>query len=122
MPVKSKSSMRLTGSKAKLFRGLSDESRLAILEALADGELTVQGIVERTGLSQSNTSNHLGCLRCCGLVRSRQEGRFVRYKIANKYVLQILGRAEALIASTGSLIDECANYRIDGTNGVGRKT
>lgn len=122
MPVRSNDSTRLTGSKAKLFRGLSDESRLAILEALSSGELTVQEIVEQTGLSQSNTSNHLACLRCCGLVKSRQEGRFVRYKVANRYVSQILARAEALLASTGTLIDECSNYRFQGGDSVRRKS
>ena len=56
--------------KAKLFRGFADPSRLAILEALRSTPLNVGEIVEATGLSQSNISNHLGCLRDCGLVVS----------------------------------------------------
>jgi ArsR family transcriptional regulator, cadmium/lead-responsive transcriptional repressor len=48
---------------AKLFRGFSDPSRLAILDTLRNGPLTVGEIVETTGLTQSNVSNHLGCLR-----------------------------------------------------------
>ncbi|MEJ5250189.1 MAG: ArsR family transcriptional regulator, partial [Caldilinea sp.] len=39
---------------AKLFRGFADPSRLAILETLRDGPLTVGEIVQATGLSQSN--------------------------------------------------------------------
>lgn len=58
--------------KAKLFRGFSDPSRLSILEALRNGPLTVGEIVEATGLTQSNTSNHLSCLNDCGLVRRDQ--------------------------------------------------
>lgn len=54
---------QLTSLKAKLFRGFSDSSRLAILEVLRSGSRTVGEIVEATGLTQSNASNHLGCLR-----------------------------------------------------------
>lgn len=54
--------------KAKLFRGFADPSRLAIVEALRSGSMTVTEVVAATGLTQSNTSNHLSCLRDCGLV------------------------------------------------------
>ena len=50
------------GLKAKLFRGFGDSSRLSILECLRQGPLTVGEIVNQTGLSQPNTSNHLACL------------------------------------------------------------
>src|SRR3712207_9473743 len=66
-----------------LFRSLADPSRLAILEALRSGEKTVTELVEATGLSQPNASAHLSCLRGCGLVTSRQAGRFVRYAITD---------------------------------------
>ena len=61
---------------AKLFRGFADPSRLSIMETLRDGEMTVTEIVETTGLGQSNISNHLACLRDCGLVTAEQEGRY----------------------------------------------
>jgi ArsR family transcriptional regulator, cadmium/lead-responsive transcriptional repressor len=48
---------------AKLFRGFSDPSRLSILDALQNGAPTVSEIVTETGLTQSNVSNHLACLR-----------------------------------------------------------
>jgi len=69
------------GLKAKLFRGFSDSSRLSILEALSAGPLIVNEIVERTGLSQSNVSNHLGCLRDCGLVVCEPKGRYMQYQL-----------------------------------------
>ena len=53
---------------AKLFRGFADSSRLSILEALREGERTVSDIVQTTGFTQPNVSNHLSCLRDCGLV------------------------------------------------------
>lgn len=70
---------------AKLCRGLSDPSRLSILEALRSGTLTVSEIVQATGMTQSNVSNHLGGLYDCGLVRRDQEGRFVRYRLSPPY-------------------------------------
>jgi len=71
---------------AKLFRGFSDPSRLAILEALRGGPLTVGEIVKCTGLSQSNVSNHLGCLRDCGLVAAEQNWRHVSYHLSDDRV------------------------------------
>ena len=62
--------MQAIALKAKLFRGLADPSRLSILEALSEGPLTVNTIVERTGLSRTNISNHLRCLSDCDLVTS----------------------------------------------------
>ena len=59
-----------TALKAKLFRGFSDTSRLRFW-TLRYGPLTVSAVVERTGLSQSNVSNHLACLRDCDLVSLR---------------------------------------------------
>jgi hypothetical protein len=60
---------------ARLFRGFADASRLAILEALRAKPLSVSDIVRATGLNQPNVSNHLACLRDCGLVASEQAGR-----------------------------------------------
>jgi DNA-binding transcriptional ArsR family regulator len=52
--------IRSVDLQAKLFRGFADPSRLSVLVALRNGPLTVGEIVEATGLSQSNASNHLG--------------------------------------------------------------
>jgi len=60
---------------SKLFRGRSDPSRLSILDALRAGALTVTEIVEVTGLTQSDVSNHLACLRDGGLAVRQHEGR-----------------------------------------------
>ncbi|WP_345935781.1 MULTISPECIES: ArsR/SmtB family transcription factor [Tistrella] len=99
------------GLQAKLFRGLSDESRLAILEALRDGPLPVGRIVEVTGLSQSNTSNHLRCLSECGLVSAEQQGRFVYYRLADARIEALLQLADDLLAEVGRRIYACTNYR-----------
>ncbi len=96
--------------KSKLFRGFGDSSRLSILDALRNGPLTVAKIVETTGLSQSNASNHLGCLRDCGLVVSEQNGRYVSYRLSDDRVGDMLTLAEALLADVARGVYECTRY------------
>jgi DNA-binding transcriptional ArsR family regulator len=96
--------------KAKLFRGFGDPSRLAILEALRNGPLTVSEIVQETGLSQSNASNHLACLRDCGLVVSEQNWRYVTYHLSDDRVGELLELAEALLADVARGVYECTRY------------
>lgn len=96
--------------KAKLFRGFGDPSRLRIIETLRQNPLTVSEIVESTSLSQSNVSNHLGCLRDCGLVVSEQEGRYVTYRLSDDRVGELLALAEALLADVARGVYECTRY------------
>lgn len=93
--------------KAKLFRGLADPSRLALLDALRDGERTVSELVEATGLSQPNVSGHLACLRGCGLLASRQDGRFVFYSLADPRIVDMLRDAEAVLADVAARVYAC---------------
>jgi DNA-binding transcriptional ArsR family regulator len=96
--------------KTKLFRGLSDSSRLAILNVLRARALTVNEIVERTGLSQSNVSNHLACLRCCDLVIREQQGRYMYYQLSNDRIAQLLDLADELLAEVAQGVSQCQNY------------
>jgi DNA-binding transcriptional ArsR family regulator len=96
--------------KAKLFRGFSDPSRLSILEALRNEPRSVGQIVQMTGLSQSNTSNHLACLRDCGLVSAEQQGRYVVYRLSDDRVHELLALAESLLADVARGVYECTRY------------
>ncbi len=104
-----------TTLKAKLFRGFADPSRLSIVDALREGPLTVTEIVDATGLSQSNASNHLRCLADCGLVRSERDGRYVRYELSDPRVTALVGLAEQLLADVAHGVYACTRYepRID---------
>lgn len=95
---------------AKLFRGFGDASRLAILTILLDGPVRVSEIVERTRMTQSNVSNHLACLKDCGLVKSEQDGRFVRYELADKRVAKLIDIAGDLLADVAENIYDCTRY------------
>lgn len=96
--------------KAKLFRGLADPSRLSILEALRAAPQTVSEVVAATGLSQSNVSNHLACLRDCGLVAREQEGRYVRYELSDPRVATLLRLAEEVLADVAKGVYECTRF------------
>ncbi len=96
--------------KAKLFRGLADRSRLAILEALRGGPQTVGELVRATGLSQPNVSNHLQCLRDCGLVERHRRGRFAFYRLSDGRVDQLLGLAERVLAEVARGVYACTRY------------
>jgi len=96
--------------RAKLFRGFADPSRLSILLALRDGALTVSEIVAATTLGQSNVSNHLSCLKDCGLVVRTQEGRYVRYSLSDRRVAKLLNLADELLADVAKGVYECTRY------------
>lgn len=100
---------------AKLFRGFADPSRLSILESLREGAVTVNEIVETTGLTQSNVSNHLACLRDCGLVVAEQQGRFVYYELSDKRVGRLLNLADELLADVAKGVYECMRYNVKGS-------
>jgi DNA-binding transcriptional ArsR family regulator len=106
---------------ARLFRGLSDRTRLSILLTLLDGERRVTDVVAAVGSSQSNVSNHLACLKECGLVVDRPGNRRqVFYSIARPEVRTLLVAAERLLAETGHHVALCERPEMDAAAWAGR--
>ncbi|MBY6413312.1 winged helix-turn-helix transcriptional regulator [Rhodococcus sp. BP-252] len=101
-----------------LFHSLSDGTRLAIVRRLADGESRVADLVGELGLAQSTVSAHVACLRDCGLVTGRPQGRQVFYSLTRPELLDLLGAAETLLAATGNAVALCPNYGTDTGAGV----
>jgi len=66
---------------AQLFHALSDETRLAVLDMLRDGERCVCELQEALDAAQSRLSFHLKVLRDAGIVQDRKEGRWSYYRI-----------------------------------------
>lgn len=96
---------------AKLFRGLGEPIRLALLLHLMEGERCVSELVAAVGGSQSNVSGHLACLKDCGLVVDRPGARRqVMYRISQPELFDVLAGAEGLLKATGSSVEFCANY------------
>lgn len=102
--------MQKLSLKAKLFRGLGDSTRLAILELLRKGEKTTSQIVRETEQSQSNVSNHLACLLDCGLVKNRRDGKNIFYSIGDKKVSKILEQSDDILSDVAERIYSCVNY------------
>lgn len=77
-------------TKVQFLHGFAHRTRIQILEQLQSGEKTVSEIMDAVNSSQSSISQHLACLRGCGLILSRQEGRFVYYRLRNEKIYSLL--------------------------------
>jgi DNA-binding transcriptional ArsR family regulator len=96
---------------ACLFRGMGDPSRVAILRHLLLGEHKVGELTTHLGLAQSTVSQHLACLRDCGLVSSRPVGRSSVFTLTHpEAVLKVFAAAEELLAATGDAVVLCPVY------------
>ena len=74
--------MQLTALR-RVGKALADPTRCAILVCLLDGSHYPTELAALLGLTKANVSNHLACLRGCGLVVATPEGRRVRYQLAD---------------------------------------
>lgn len=93
-----------------LFRSLSDPTRLALVQRLAGGEARVVDLVAELRMAQSTVSSHLSCLRGCGLVDFRPEGRASVYFLTRPELMDLLACAQTLLAATGAAVALCPNY------------
>jgi ArsR family transcriptional regulator len=76
--------------KAGIFQALGHPTRLAILEALRDGELPVSAILARVRMEGANVSQHLATLRARRLVVNRKDGNQVFYSVRDPLLLEVL--------------------------------
>ena len=93
---------------ARFFTGLDDPTRVLILQLLLEGEKTVSELVSAIGSPQGRISTHLGCLRHCGYVRTRRDGRNVYYRLADERVRVLLRIAQELLADHAQELLSCA--------------
>jgi len=75
----------------RIGRALADPTRCRIMLAVLDGTCYPAELAETLGLSRTNVSNHLSCLRGCGLVSTTHEGRKVRYELSSPELAHALG-------------------------------
>ena len=73
-------------------------------------EARVADLIGELGLAQSTVSAHVACLRDCGLVTGRPEGRQVFYSLTRPELLDLLASAETLLAATGNAVALCPTY------------
>ena len=88
----------------RLGRAMADPTRSRILITLLDGPSYPAILSRDLGLGRSNVSNHLTCLRDCGIVVAQTEGRQTRYEIADPH----LGRALTALVDVTLAVEENA--------------
>lgn len=84
---------------ARAIKAIAHPLRLKILCVLDDQEISVQGIVEEVGTSQSNISQHLAILRDKGVLVSRKEANKVFYRIGDLRTLKLIGMMREVFCS-----------------------
>ncbi|MEX0658371.1 MAG: metalloregulator ArsR/SmtB family transcription factor [Egibacteraceae bacterium] len=97
----------------RLGRALADPTRSRILLKLLEGPRYPAALADELHLTRPNVSNHLGCLRGCGLVVATPEGRQMRYELADCSLAHAL---RDLLAVTLVVEDSCP----DDPDGRGR--
>jgi ArsR family transcriptional regulator len=76
--------------KAQVFQALAHPTRIAIVEALKDGELSAGTLVEQLDIEQANLSQHLAVLRARHVVVNRKVGNQVFYALRDPVLLKVL--------------------------------
>ena len=76
--------------KAQLFQALAHPTRIAIIEALRDGELTAGRLQEQLKVEQANMSQHLAVLRGRHVVVTRKAGNQVFYSLRDPVLIEVL--------------------------------
>ena len=86
---------------ARLFHALADETRLRIVEQLADGEQCVCDLTDALEAGQSRLSFHLKTLKEAGLVTDRRQGRWIYYTLRPEAVDELRDVVGAIGAPKG---------------------
>ncbi len=95
----------------QIGRALSDPIRRSILISLLDGTRCPSDLAETIGTSRSNLSNHLSCLRGCGLVSAKRSGRRLHYGLMSAQLTDAL-QMLLNVAATLSECDETNQIRV----------
>ena len=71
-------------------KAMAHPMRFSLLEHLAQGERTVEGLANRAGASIANASQHLQTMRRAGLLSARRDGKFIFYRLSDDSVLDLM--------------------------------
>lgn len=97
---------------ARIFKALSDETRLKIVEMLSCGEMCACDILEFFQITQPTLSYHMKILTECGLVNSRKDGSWIRYSTKTEQIAAIKDIWDSLTTDNQTCI--CTNYKENG--------
>ena len=85
----------------RVGRALSDPTRCRILLCLLEGPHYPTDLADHLALTKANVSNHLACLRGCGLVAADQEGRRQRYELVDQRLAHAIQDLVELASAIG---------------------
>jgi rhodanese-related sulfurtransferase/DNA-binding transcriptional ArsR family regulator len=94
---------------ARLAQALANGRRLEIVDVLANGERTVEGLASETRLSVANTSQHLQVLRQVGLVRRRRDGNRIHYALRDLEVFDLCRNLRSVAAQHRAEVGQLAD-------------
>ena len=86
-------------ARAEILKALAHPSRLAIVDALADGERCVCELQELVGSDMSTVSRHLALMKAAGLLAARREGTSIYYRLRVPCVTRVFTCVEAVLAA-----------------------
>lgn len=99
--------VKMQAKAARIFHALSDETRLAVLDRLRNGERCVCDLMDVLGAGQSRLSFHMKVLKDAGLVVDRREGRWIHYALSPDG-LEAAGRAIASLRDSKGAAEAAA--------------
>jgi DNA-binding transcriptional ArsR family regulator len=98
--------------KAQLFQALAHPTRIALVEALQDGEQSAGALIAQLGLEQANASQHLAILRARHVVTTRRVGNQIYYTLRDPVLSQVLALLRqyfyAHLSETATMLDDLA--------------
>ncbi len=99
--------------KVKLIHGFSNKTRIQILESIKNQEKTVSQIVEEINGNQSNISQHLACLKGCGIIVGRNEGKYCYYSLRNQHIRNLLTMFDTVLEDVQDDVACCEGHITD---------
>jgi len=99
---------------AMVAKTLGHPDRLELLEHLAQGERSVEALAQRVGLAMANASHHLQQLRRVGLVRTRREGKYIFYALADDSVLDLMAALRRMAEKGLAEVDRIVSDHFSG--------
>ncbi len=110
---------------ANVFKALSDENRLKILELLLDGEKCVNELLEAVSIGQSTLSHHIKLMCVSGIIKSRKSGTATYYSVnpdGAKSAVELLAKLTGVEAVASEAANESANEAAPETETVSEPT
>lgn len=93
----------------EVFAMLADATRVRVILALRDQELSVSNLADIVGKSPAAVSQHLAKLRLARIVLTRQEGTKIFYRLANEHARRLV--SDAIFQAEHSLSNDPAHHR-----------